>query len=78
MVEIKIRLTEEGPVLQMESARLSLKATEAVEIESRRVAIKGTEEVAIEGGGVKVEAEQEVDIDAEGDVRVVGKIIHLN
>ena len=78
MVEIKIRLTEEGPVLQMESARLSLKATEAVEIESRRVAIKGTEEVAIEGGGVKVEAEQEVEIDAEGDVRVVGKIIHLN
>src|SRR5678816_3618219 len=33
MVEVRIRLTEQGPVLQMESARLSLKATEAIEIE---------------------------------------------
>jgi len=78
MVEVKIRLTDEGPVLQMESVRLSLKATEAVEIESRRVAIKGTEQVSIDGGGVEVKAEEGVEIDAEGDVRVVGKTIHLN
>ena len=29
MVEVRIKLTEEGPVLQMEAARLQLKATEA-------------------------------------------------
>lgn len=70
MVEVRIRLTAEGPVLQMEAARLSLKATESVEIESKRVAIKATE--------VKIEAEQDVEVDAEGAVRVVGKTIHLN
>jgi phage gp45-like len=63
MVEIRIRLTEEGPVLQMEGARLSLKAAESVEIESQRVAIKATETI---------------DLNASGDVVVIGKTIHLN
>src|SRR5512139_1251876 len=42
-LELRIRLTEEGPVLQVESARLQLKASEAVEIESKRIEIKATE-----------------------------------
>lgn len=70
MLEVRIRLTEAGPVLQMESARLQLKATEAVEIEGQRVEIKG--------GAVKVSAEEELELDAEGDVRVTGKMIFLN
>jgi len=41
-VELRIRLTEDGPVLQMESARLQLKASEAIEIESKRVEIRAT------------------------------------
>jgi hypothetical protein len=63
MLEVRILLTEQGPVLQMESARLSLKATESVEIESKHVAIKATENV---------------DVQAAGDVVVVGATIHLN
>ena len=63
MLEVRILLTEQGPVLQMEGARLSLKATESVEIESKHVAIKATENV---------------DVQAGGDVVVVGATIHLN
>src|SRR5690606_22479150 len=63
MLEVRIRLTDEGPVLQMEGARLSLKASEAVEIESQRVAIKASETI---------------DVNATGDVVVIGKTIHLN
>jgi phage gp45-like len=63
MLEVRIRLTEQGPVLQMESARLSLKASEAVEIESKQVAIKASENV---------------DVNAAGDVVVIGAMIHLN
>jgi hypothetical protein len=62
-VEVRIVLTEEGPVLQMEAARLQLRATEAVEIASKRVEIKTTEDVEVE---------------AEGDVRINGKMIWLN
>ena len=70
-VELRIRLTEEGPVLQMESARLQLKASEAVEIESKRVEIRATETV-------QIASKDEVKVDAEGDVRVNGKTIWLN
>ena len=70
-VELRIRLTEEGPVLQMESARLQLKATEAVEIESKRIEIKATETLTLT-------SDNEVKVDAEGEVRVNGKMIYLN
>lgn len=70
-VEVRIRLTEEGPVLQMESARLQLKASESVEIASKRVEIRATE-------SVEVASDNEVKVDAEGDVRVNGKMIFLN
>lgn len=78
MLELRIKLTEQGPVLQMESVRMQLKASEAVEIESNRVEIKGTEQVAIEAGKVAVTAEEDATVDAKGEVRVVGKTIWLN
>jgi hypothetical protein len=78
MLEVRIRLTEAGPVLQMESARLQLKATEAVQIESARVEIKGTERVDVSGGKIQVSGEEDVNVDAKGEVRVVGKMIYLN
>ena len=70
-VELRIRLTEEGPVLQMESARLQLKASEAIEIESKRVEIRASETV-------QLASENEVKVEAEGEVRVNGKMIYLN
>jgi phage gp45-like len=70
-VELRIRLTEEGPVLQIESARLQLKASEAVEIESKRIELRATETV-------QLSSDNEVKVDADGEVRVNGKMIYLN
>jgi phage gp45-like len=78
MVEVRIKLTEAGPVLQMEAVKLQLKATDAVEIESARVEIKGTESVEVSGGKVEVEAEEDATVEAKGEVRVRGKMIWLN
>lgn len=78
MLELRIRLTEEGPVLQMEAVRMQLKASEAVEIESQKVTIKGSEQLALEGGEVGLKADEDVKVEANGDVRVVGTKIHLN
>jgi phage gp45-like len=78
MLELRIKLTADGPVLQMESARLSLKAAESVAIESKRVEIKASEQVHVQGGEVKLEAEQDVEVNADGEVRVVGTMIYLN
>ena len=70
-VEVRIKLTEEGPVLQMESVRLQLKASESVEIASKRVEITATETL-------QLASDNEVKVDAEGEVRVNGKMIYLN
>ncbi len=78
MLELRIKLTEQGPVLQMEALRLQLKATESVEIESQRVEIKGAERVDVTGGQIKVSGEEDVKVDAKGEVRIVGKMIYLN
>ncbi len=78
MVELRVRLTEQGPVLQMESVRLKLAASEAVEIESPRVAITASEQLDLKGGKIEVEGEEEVTVESNGDVRVRGKMIWLN
>ena len=77
MLELRIKLTEEGPVLQMESVRMQLKATESLEIAAKRVDIVGTEQVAVASKDVSIAAEEDVDVEAKNDVRVVGKMIHL-
>lgn len=71
LVEVRIKLTEEGPVLQMESVRLQLKASEAVEIEAKRIELKATETL-------QLASDNEIKVDAEGEVRVNGKMIYLN
>ncbi len=78
VVELRIKLTEQGPVLQMEAVRMQLKATELVQIEGPKVEIKGSEQLSLVGGAVTLEAEQDVKVDAEGDVRVIGAKIFLN
>lgn len=62
-VEVRIRLTEDGPVLEMTAVRLALKAEEAIELEAP---------------DVKVTASNEMGLHAEGDVRVTGDCIWLN
>ena len=78
-VEVRIRMTEQGPVLQLEAVRLKLKATEAVEVETRRFAVKAEESIALASEGeLALESSGETKVTAEGDVRVVGKTINLN
>jgi hypothetical protein len=77
MLEVRIKLTDQGPVLQMEAARLSLKATESVDIQSQKVSVKA-EELALSANSIEVTSEADTKVTANGEVRVVGKMIYLN
>ena len=77
MLEVRIKLTDEGPVLQMDALKLSMKSAQSVEIESQKVSIKA-ETIALEAGNVSVTAEEDVKVDANNEVRLVGKMIYLN
>lgn len=79
VVELRIRLTSEGPVLQLEGVRLSLKAADAVDVECASFNVRARDAVELcSGGEVRVHGDAEVSVEAAGDVRVSGKLIHLN
>ncbi len=62
-LELRIRLTAEGPVLQMESLRLTLKAAQDVKVDCASFDVHAREGLALR---------------ADGEVRVNGQMIHLN
>jgi hypothetical protein len=63
MLELRIKLTDDGPVLQMEAVKLALKATETLEIEAKKLEIR---------------TERDTTVEAKGEIRIVGKMIYLN
>ena len=63
VLELRVKLTDDGVVLQLEGARISLKATESVDVDCRTFTVN---------------ADADVRLEAKGDVRVQGQLIHLN
>ncbi len=78
LVEIRIQLTEQGPVVHVEAARLQLKASESVEIAAPHVAIAGSEKLELTGGKVGVHAEDDLNVESKEEIRINGKMIWLN
>lgn len=78
-VELRVKLTPDGPVLQMESIRLSLKSSEAVSVECKTFEVRSTESVDIHSdGGMQLSGQADVRVNANGDVIVTGEKIYLN
>jgi hypothetical protein len=79
LVELRIRLTAEGPVLQMESLRLSMKAARDVEIACANFSVHSSEAMTLQSdGGLRIQGETDLHVDAQGEVHVKGSTIHLN
>jgi hypothetical protein len=79
LLELRIKLTDEGPVLQVEGAKVALKATEAVSVECKTFEVRAEERVELHSeGSLDVTSEKELRVKSTDDVRVNGKIIHLN
>ena len=70
-LELRIRLTEDGPVLSVDAVKLEVRAEQSVNIECEEFNVNAS-------SSVKIASKGEVTVDAADDVRVVGKMIHLN
>lgn len=78
-VVLKVRLTESGPVISVDGARLELKAVESIDLSARKVKISAEEEVVVESrGGLKINASQKMKIHSNDNIGIVGKKIFLN
>ncbi|HUH03041.1 MAG TPA: hypothetical protein VML75_13685 [Kofleriaceae bacterium] len=78
-MELKVRLTEEGPVLSLEGVRLSVRAAEAIDMSCKTFKVSAEESVELASKGeLRVNADKDLSVDSAADVRVNGKMIHLN
>jgi hypothetical protein len=79
LAELRITLTDAGPVIRISGARLELDATDTVAIRGRRVEVEATEEAEVRtGGDLKLRSAGEMNLRASEDVVVRGEIIRLN
>jgi hypothetical protein len=78
-LELRLRMTDEGPVLEMESVRLKLRAAESVEIETKDFNVSAERSMGLSSQGeITVSGEADVHVDAAGGVHVTGEMIYLN
>jgi len=79
LLELRVRLTDEGPVLQMEAVKVALTAEDSVAIKCKTFEVEASGDTIIQSGGeLKLKAEGEIEVESPEDVRVRGKIIWLN
>jgi len=79
-LELTLRITPEGPVLQMNGGRVELSATESISLQSHTLHLSSTEKTTIESGGkgIEIKTTGDMDISADSEVRVLASMIHLN
>lgn len=70
-VEVQIVLTEQGPVVKLQAARLELAATEEIQLNARRLALHSQEQTEVTTAGV-------VRVQSQGDTHINGKMLYLN
>lgn len=78
-VVMTVRLTDEGPIVSVQGARLELKSTESIALEAKKVKIEAQEEAVVKSeGSLDIGSSKKMGIRSEDDIRVVGKMIYLN
>ena len=77
-LELRIRLTEDGPVLSLDAVKVELRATD-VAVECETFAVTASQRVTIASAGTaELKADGQLDVSSADDVNVIGKNIRLN
>lgn len=76
---IKMRLTDKGPEMIVKGARLELKSSESIALKTKKLEIDAEESAAINSRGtLDMNSSQEIKINSDNDLRLTGKLIHIN
>ncbi|HTJ44227.1 MAG TPA: hypothetical protein VL463_19115 [Kofleriaceae bacterium] len=78
-LELRVKMTEEGPVLVMEGMKVQVNAAESFSVKCKEFNVEAEGETIIATKGeLKIKSDGEMSIDSPDDIRVRGKIIYLN
>lgn len=78
-VELRITLTEAGPVLQLDAVKLAISARDSVEVDCGRFEVRARESVVLESeGDTELTTEGETRVSSTANVVIKGEYIYLN
>ena len=78
-VVMSIRMTDGGPVVTVRGAHLEIKSTETITLEAKKIKICADENASVKSkGSLEVDSAKKMDIHSDEEIRIDGKMIHLN
>jgi hypothetical protein len=78
-VVMSVRMTDSGPVVTVRGAHLEIKSTETITLEAKEIKICAEENASVKSkGSLEVDSAKKMDIHSDDEIRVEGKMIHLN
>jgi hypothetical protein len=78
-MELRIALTDQGPVLSLRGLRLEIDAADTVAVNCRQFSLRTTDGMALEAGGdLSLRSQQEMHLRSAGDTSIDGKLLKLN
>jgi len=78
-LELRVRVTEEGPVLSLEGVKLEMRGAESVAVECKTFKVEASEGVELASEGeLRMSSEKEMSVESSSDIRINGKTIWLN
>lgn len=78
-VELRVKLTEDGPVLQLDGVKLEVTSESSIAMACEEFSVSAKKSVNLASQtGVRVQSEGEIQIESTQDVRVKGEKIWLN
>jgi hypothetical protein len=78
-IVMSVRMTDAGPVVTVRGAHLEIKSTETITLEAKEIKIRAEENASVKSkGSLEVDSAKKMDIHSDDEIRVDGKMIHLN
>jgi hypothetical protein len=78
-MELRIVLTDQGPVLSLRGARLQIDATDTIAVNCRQFAVRTTEGVILDAAGdIALRSGADVHVRSAGDTHIDGTLVKLN
>ena len=78
-IVMTVRMTDSGPVITVRGAHLEIKSTESITLEAKEIKIRAEKNASVKSNGsLEVDSAKKMDIHSDDEIRLDGKMIHLN
>jgi hypothetical protein len=78
-MEVRIALTDQGPVLSLRGARLEIDSSDTVAVKCRNFELQTSEGLQLQSGGdVGIRSQGDVHVQSSGDTHLDGELVKLN